>query len=161
MNILFCLSNVWIILHHGSVVRVHKKCYVMLLYIFWHFCCFPSYYHHFHILSNIHNRILTNHKCKLVVSNCQQKCNYHMKLRRHKSTWPGYKGTFSNLNLGSFLTFCITFSICRKITSRKMVLPTFWFSEEEYTCIWKQPLIAIFQGIWLQILSANNQNCYF
>ena len=70
-------------------------------------------FHHITIIfisfSNVHNRILTNHKCKLVVSNCQQKCNYHMKLRRHKSTWPGYKGTFSNLNLGSFLTFCMTF----------------------------------------------------
>ena len=32
-----------------------------------------------------------------------------MELRRHKIIWPGYEGTFSNLNLGYFFGFCMTF----------------------------------------------------
>ena len=144
---IFCLSNIWSILHHGSVEWVLKKCHAMLLYT-----CLTFFVvlHHITIifisLSNVHNRILTNYKRELVVCNCQQKCIYHMELRRHKITWPGYKGTFSNLNLGSFLSFCMTFSICRKLTSTKVVLPTFSFSEEESTFIWNQLLRGVMEN---------------
>ena len=60
-------------------------------------------------VSNVRNRILTNQIRELVVSNCQRNCINHMELRRHKITWPGYKGTFSNLNLVSFFGFRMTF----------------------------------------------------
>ena len=68
---------------------------------------------------------------------------YHMELRRHKIIWPGYEGTFSNLNLGSrffFWLFYELFSICCELISTKVVLPTFWFSEGECRFARKQPL---------------------
>ena len=89
-----------------------KKCYVMLLYTFLTFLLFSIillWFSYLYQMSTTDNRILTNHKRELVFSYCQQIFIYHMKLRRHKTTWPGYKGTFSNLNLGSFLSFCMTF----------------------------------------------------
>ena len=74
------LSKVWSILRHGSVRRVFKKMLVdAFIYFFWHFvvvfyhkiCVFIIFISFFDEISNFHNRILTNQKRELAVSNCQ------------------------------------------------------------------------------------------
>ena len=62
-----------------------------------------------------------------------------MELRRHKIIWPGYEGTFSNLNLGYFFGFCMTFfqSVVNLFQRR-------WFY-----------LLFYLVRVWLQILPGN------
>ena len=67
------LSKVWSISHHGSVGRGHKKCYLMLFLFFIIKFVFLSFFF-FDEVSNFRNRILTNQKRELVVSNCQLNC---------------------------------------------------------------------------------------
>ena len=69
----FRLSKLWSISHHGSVGRGHKKCYLMLFLFFIIKFVFLSFFF-FDEVSNFRNRILTNQKRELVVSNCQLKC---------------------------------------------------------------------------------------
>ena len=76
------LSKVWSISHHGSVGRGHKKCYLMLFLFFitkfvflsFSFLSFFLSFFFFDEVSNFRNRILTNQKRELVVSNCQLNC---------------------------------------------------------------------------------------
>ena len=79
------LSKVWSISHHGSVGRGHKKCNLILFlffiikFVFLSFS-FLSFFFLFFLfffldeVSNFRNRILTNQKRELVVSNCQLNC---------------------------------------------------------------------------------------
>ena len=80
--IYFCQYNVFP--HHGKVRRVHKKCYLRLLYTFFAFFflfvlffiiefVFLSFSFLFLMKYQI-SRILTYQKRELVVSNCQWKC---------------------------------------------------------------------------------------
>ena len=72
------LSKVWSMLHQGSVWLVHKKCYLMLLSFMYPFgfflCAFIISISFFNKVSNFRNKILTNQKRELVVSNCQWNC---------------------------------------------------------------------------------------
>ena len=76
------LSKVWSISHHGSVGRGHKKCYLLLFLFFiikfvflsFSFLSFFLSFFFFDEVSNFRNRILTNQKRELVVSNCQLNC---------------------------------------------------------------------------------------
>ena len=70
------LSKVWSMLHHRSVGGVQsKECYYTIFVVFRHkiyvFIIFISF---FDKVSNFRNRILTNQKRELVVSNCQWNC---------------------------------------------------------------------------------------
>ena len=92
--IIFCLSKVWNILHHGSVRQFKKKCYSMLwcnffgiflllfLLLFVVKCVFLPFSFLFYKVSNFCNKILTSQKCELVVSNCQW--NYMRPTTPHK-----------------------------------------------------------------------------
>ena len=72
-------SKLWNISHHGSVRRGHKKCYLILFlffiikFVFLSFS-FLSFFIFFDEVPNFRNRILTNQKRELVVSNCQLNC---------------------------------------------------------------------------------------
>ena len=77
------LSKVLSMLHHGSVWRVHKKTLLKNFYVlFWHIfvvfhhkiCAFIIFISFSDEVSNFRNRILTNQKRELVVSNCQRNC---------------------------------------------------------------------------------------
>ena len=76
------LSKVWSISHHGSVGRDHKKCYWFFLFfiikfVFLSFSFLSFFFLFFFFLdevSNFRNRILTNQKRELVVSNCPLNC---------------------------------------------------------------------------------------
>ena len=75
-------------LHHGSVWLVHnKKSYLILLCTFLaFFCCFSSQNLCFFFIfisfsdkvSNFRNRVLTNQKRELVISNCQRNCMFRL-----------------------------------------------------------------------------------
>ena len=79
-KIFLCLSKVWNIIHHRLVRQVHKNSYLMLLYtcIFFfimkfEFLSFSFLF--FDEISNFWNKIWSNQKRGLVVSNCQWNCN--------------------------------------------------------------------------------------
>ena len=88
------LSKVWTISHHGLVRRGHKKCYLMLflffiiefvLLSFSFLSLFLSFsFFFFDEVSNFRNRISTNQKRELVVSNCQLNCIPSCFLKEHK-----------------------------------------------------------------------------
>ena len=74
-------SKVWSILHQRSVTRVHKK--ILLNYFIFFFgiclsffivCAFIIFTSIFDEVSILRNRILTNQKLELVISNCQWNC---------------------------------------------------------------------------------------
>ena len=77
------LSKVWSMLHYGSVKWVQTKYSTLCFHLlFWHdfvvfhhkFCVFIILISFYDNVSNFRNRILTNQKHKLVVSNCQWNC---------------------------------------------------------------------------------------
>ena len=69
------LSKVWCILHHESVGRAHKKCYLKHFLLFIIKCVFLSFLFLFSDeVSNFRNRILANQKRELMVPKCQWNC---------------------------------------------------------------------------------------
>ena len=85
------LSNVWSILHHWSVWRVHKKrCYLMLLSTFFlvfhrKIVLFIIFINFFDKVSNFCNRILTSQKRGLMIYNCRGKCMPISRVSIHSS----------------------------------------------------------------------------
>ena len=89
-----CLSKVWSILHHGSVWQVRKKMLLnafkyffgcLLLFFIIKFVFFIIFISFSDKVSNYRNRILTNQKRELVVSNCQWNCLLRNQLKFHNS----------------------------------------------------------------------------
>ena len=78
------LSKVWRILHHGSVGRGHKKCYLMFFSFIIKFVLLSFSFHFFDEVSNFRNRISTNQKRELMVSNCQWNCMAGRFPKEHK-----------------------------------------------------------------------------
>ena len=88
-------SEVWSMLHHGSVGRIQsKQCNSLFAFPFFgiafvvfhqEICAFIIFTSFFDEVSNFRYRILTNQKLELVIRNCQRNCTITKKIDQDAS----------------------------------------------------------------------------